>query len=291
MDGQVNGIKETIYQIFDIVFPADLGNVALGINEYQELAESFRKLVDVAVEESDDMMNVYIADTIDKKDSRIAELNAQIIEKDAQLQEAVRKEEATRNNHAESLLENERLANTVEQLQEQNEMLSDSNVKQYNELADLHTALRAKDEQIAKLTEEINKPKANIVIPSQGKSANLQELMEAAKNKAVKSQMDLALSGQTFRGKVELAIPPSYGGNDTAESTFQDVAETIAEDNWVPATQVPELVGETPSQEAPTFTGLAEHPSLPENDGQVTWQGLKELEERIYRLEQSVGLA
>lgn len=293
MDGQ-NSIKETIYQIFDIVFPADLGNVALGINEYQELAESFRKLVDVAVEEHDETVSTYMNERIESIDRENTELRLRLIDVNDQLQEAIRKEKQETDRCDRLLEDNNQLSQTVDLLENQKADLVDK-VDELRVYADgLQEQLGAKDEQIAKLTEEINKPKANIVIPSQGKSTNLQQLMEEARNKKVKSALDLALSGQAHRGKVELAIPPSYnGGNDDSESLFQDGTKTIVENSGFHPTEVPVIFEVTPSQEE-EVAGLAEHTPLPEDNGQVTWQGLKELEtrieERLLRLEIQTGL-
>lgn len=299
MSGQVNGIKETIYQIFDIVFPADLGNVTLGINEYQELAESFRKLVDVAVEENEATVSSYMNNSFEEWASIEIDLKSQIIEKDAQLQETSRVNELLSTHHNQEIHENQQLKQQIEQLERKVTELEGSNT----DLADKVYELRihagglqeqivSKDEQIAKLTEEINKPKANIVIPSQGKSVNLQQLMEAAKNKPVKSQMDLALSGQTFRGKVELAIPPSYNGGSNDDVPFYETTvETNVEDSGVFAPSIPSVEEVTPSQtETEIELGMDANTALRSDDGPATWGELKALEARIEERLQRIEL-
>lgn len=226
------GLKEVIFQVFDAVIPPDAGSIAFGINDFQEKGETFRQMIDLAVDENNDSLNAYIAELLEAKDAKIRELNAQIIDKGAQLQESTRKEQFATENYDRALRDNERLEQEIV-------TMGNAAAEKDIEIADLNETLKAKEEQITALTEEINKPKASgIILPHQAKpSATLQQMMDAAKNKSVKSQVELALSGENFRGKV-LFTPPTLGGGETAAETFQgETTEAIVADSGFPTSE------------------------------------------------------
>lgn len=229
------GLKEVIYQVFDAVIPADAGSHAFGINDFQEKGETFRQLIDIAVDDNNHALNAYIAELLESKDAKIREQNALIIDLGVKLQESERKEQYSTENYDRAVRENERL---------ESEFLALSNASADKDVenADLQEQLKAKDEQIAKLTEEINKPKASgIILPNQARpSATLQQLMEEAKNKSVKSQMEIALAGQAYRGKVELTPPALGGSHDSISFPSEDTQGDIG-DGGVSIPKAPSL--------------------------------------------------
>lgn len=275
------GLKEVVYQVFDSVIPAESGNIAFGINDFQEMGEIFRQMIDVAIDENNETLNTYIAELLEAKDAKIRELNAQIIEKDVQLQESARNTD----NYVRALSENERLEQRIVSLEI---ACADKDVA----ISNLSEQLKDKDEQISKLTEEINKPKASgIILPNQTKpSANLQQMMEAAKNKSVKTQVELALSGENFRGKV-LITPPKLGGSENAAETFQDeVAEANSSNSGIYTPQVPGLDFRPEEESNEIGLAVVGDTVVRSDDAPATIGELKALEarieERLFRIEQ-----
>lgn len=273
------GLKEVIFQVFDAVIPVEAGNVAFGINDFQEKGETFRQMIDLAVDDNNATLHAYIAELLESKDAKIREQNALIIDLGVKLQESERKEQYATENYDRAVAENERLEQEVVTM---GNAAADKDV----EIADLNEQLKAKEEQIAKLTEEINKPKASgIILPNQAKpSATLQQMMDAAKNKSVKTQVELALTGENFRGKV-LFTPPTLGGGETATETFHDeAAETIATGSGIFDSQAPVVDFRT---EEGTTAGLDEHSFVSESDEPVTRKEFEELKHEVELLKQS----
>ncbi|MDQ0062368.1 hypothetical protein [Paenibacillus harenae] len=224
MDGnQVidNGIKETIYQVFDAVLPAETGHKLIGINEYEELATMFRQMVDMAVDDNLTALHTSVNEQLEAKDAEITALNANLIDIDTRLRESIRKEQYATENY-------ERAQSHIERLDDEGIRLANALAAEEEKNVQMIEQLKAKDDQIAKLTEEINKPKqSTIIIPSHTKpNATLQQMMEQAKNKSIKTQAELALSGETFRGTVQLT-PPKLGGGETDNNTFHVEAPTV----------------------------------------------------------------
>lgn len=272
------GLKEVIFQVFDAVIPVEAGNIAFGINDFQEKGETFRQMIDLAVDDNNATLHAYIAALLESKDAKIREQNAQIIDLGVKLQESERKEQYATENYDRAVVENERLEQEVV-------LMGNSSAEKEVELADLNEQLKAKEEQIAKLTEEINKPKASgIILPNQARpSATLQQMMDAAKNKSVKSQVELALSGENFRGKV-LLNPPILGGGETAAETFQGQdTETVTASGGISDPQAPvvDFRNETGHQLA------EENASVGVAGTEVTREEFNSLAARVAQLEQS----
>lgn len=290
------GVKEVIYQVFDSIIPAETGHKVFGINKYDELAEMFRQMIDIAVDENNANLHAYIGEQIEARDAKISELNAQIISKDVQLQEEARQAQSAKDAY-EILSSNFVISEEkVEQLEQKIAHVEVEVTALHLEIDDLHQRMISKDEQISKLTEEINKPKASgIILPNQTKpSATLQQMMDAAKNKSVKSQVELALSGESFRGKV-LLTPPKLGGSDNAAETFQgqDI-ETDVEVGRVLAPQVPVLDFRFEEESNTVGLEVARDEIVRSDDAPATWGELKALEaridERLSRLEQQTAV-
>lgn len=205
------GLKELIYQILESVFDVETGQKLYGLNEYSEMSQSFRQMIDVAVDDHTNTLNAFIAEQLESKDGKIRELTTKGIEISTQLQELQRKTE----NYDRIVAQNEELEHKLVTLE------NDIEAKDRT-IAEQAEQLRSKDEQIAKLTGELNAPKpSGIILPNQAKpSQTLAEMMDQAKQKG-RTALELALAGERFRGKI--TINPS----------------TPNENNWIPETEVP----------------------------------------------------
>lgn len=204
------GLKELIYQILESVFDVETCQKLYGLNEYSELSQSFRQMIDVAVDDHNDTLNAFIAEQLEGKDGKIRELTTKGIEISTQLQELQRKIE----NYERIVAQNEELEHKLVTLE------NDIEAKDRT-IAEQAEQLRVKDEQIAKLTEAQNVPRSPIILPNQAKpSQTLAEMMDQAKQKG-KTALELALAGgERFRGKI--TISPSGP----------------SESNWIPESEV-----------------------------------------------------
>ena len=226
------GLKEMMFQIFDSVLPKETATKLLGLSEYEELAQGYRQLVDVAIDENNANLYAIVGEQMETKDAKIREVTTKNIDLDTQLQEAVRKEQSAQENYIRSLAENERI-------EQDNVRLANIAADKDVSIAELNQQLEAKDEQIAKLTDELSKPKVQtgFNLNSQAKpSQSLADMMNAAKEKAVKSQIDIALSGSSFRGKVELT-PITKAVSEPADTFRNEAGAIIAQDNQLPVTE------------------------------------------------------
>lgn len=205
-EGYATGLKETMYQILDIIMTDDMEKI-LGINELAALKQEGRKLMEAAVNEQSRQLYDIIGAQFEAKDKRINDLTMKNIELSTQVTDLQRKEQEHAKVAAEAAEKDAKISEITQHLQ-------------------------AKDEQIEKLTAEINKPKEpTIYIPNTrtNPSQSLQSLMDESKSR-VRSQMDIVLSGSTYRGKVQIETPS--GGSESADS-FRDTTnqpDTTAED-------------------------------------------------------------
>jgi hypothetical protein len=155
-------------------------------------------------------------------------MTAANIDLDTKLQEAIRKEQHAQDNYNRALAENERV-------EQENVRLANIAADKDVTIAELLRQIEAKEAQIEKLEEELSKkPASGIVLPTQKPSQSLEAMMQAAKDKAVKSQLDLALTGNQFRGKVELT-PIAKGGSESENSFRVEPPAIIPADDRVSA--------------------------------------------------------
>ena len=270
-------LKEVLFQVFESVLPKEVGEKSLGLTEYSELSQLYRQMVDLAVDESNQTLYAIVGEQLESKDAKVREVTAKNIDLDTKLQESIRKEQSAQDNYNRALSENERI-------EHENVRLANVAADKDVELAELTKQIEAKDAQIEKLTEELNKlPVANgIILTAQTKpSQSLSDMMNAAKEKAVKSQLDLALSGQTFRGKVELT-PPSMGVSDTQDSFRNEDTTVIPPSSWVPDTETI-----TPPA-VPSFPEISETHNTVEGQSANGTVETETVEQRIAALELAV---
>ena len=242
------GLKETMYQIIDIVLTDDMEKT-LGVNALATIKQEARKLMDAAINEQSSALYEIIGAQFEAKDQRINELTTNNINLNSQLT-------------AEAAEKDARISELMQQLQ-------------------------AKDEQIKQLTAEINKPKEpSIYIPTtrSNPSQSLQSLMAEASGK-VKSQMDIVLSGSTYRGKVQ--ITPPDGGSESAESFRSE--DTAGNDTNSGDDTTQETPAITPPplqfQEDGPIDGLATSDTGTQMAGETLEDRIAALEQRVAALE------
>lgn len=279
------GLKETIFQIWDSVLPAETGKTLFGINEHAELSQLFRQMVDLAVDENNAAFHAYIGEQLEAKDAKIRELTANVIDLETQLQEASRKAQAAEERADSTLAEFETLENSLHAAE------ADIETK-VTRIVELSEQLKAKDEQIAKLEEEVAKPAAQptILLPNSVKpSQTLEQMMQTARNNGIKSAAQLALEGNTYRGKVSIQpviTPPTLGGSNDTVSFQGESSEDRQADTTVSGVLAPEAapVAEDTFQEAQIDgDGLAQ-----ENVSVEMARESSTLEERVAALEAAV---
>jgi hypothetical protein len=301
------GLKENLFNVFEKLFPRETWAELLGPNEYSEKQQLYNQMVDVNVEAANSALYEHVGEQLEAKDKRMQEMTVAAIQRDAELEQAKNEAKLAQDEADAADKRYTEMLSEFRTLEAQyNDALNNIATKD-REIEGRDMVIKGKEGEIQELREQLNRapaPRAGFTDITANVSDKLQELTAQAEanNQRIKSRLEIALSGQTHRGPVQiygandqLLAPPIHmidGGSESQESFRDEDTQADNTDREGTAEVSEAEVSQFPETNA--TAELAEHEAVQSNDGKgaTVEARLEDLERRVAQLEKGeVGAA